>query len=119
MANIYLLAAAGTFVLYLLARQLRVWLRERSFSNANGCQPAPMDKLITWLDPLGIGILFKLERHLTNHTLLEYMKSRFEDNGYTFKSRVLLDDFYWTCEPKNIQAILATQFQSFGVGIDS
>ncbi|KAK8078029.1 cytochrome P450 alkane hydroxylase [Apiospora saccharicola] len=118
MANIYLLAAAGAFVLYLLARQFRVWLRERSFSNANGCQPAPMDKLITWLDPLGIGILFKLERHLTNHTLLEYMKSRFEENGYTFKSRVLLDDFYWTCEPKNIQAILATQFQSFGVGID-
>lgn len=78
-----------------------------------------MDKLITWLDPLGIGILFKLERHVTNHTLLEYMKTRFEENGYTFKSRVLLDDFYWTCEPKNIQAILATQFQSFGVGIDS
>ncbi|KAK8093931.1 hypothetical protein PG997_000616 [Apiospora hydei] len=118
MANVYLLAAAGAFALYLLARQLRVWLRDQSFSRANGCQPAPMDKLITWLDPLGIGILFKLERHLTNHTLLEYMRTRFEENAYTFKSRVLLDDFYWTCEPKNIQAILATQFHSFGVGID-
>ncbi|KAK8863031.1 cytochrome P450, partial [Apiospora arundinis] len=118
MANIYLFGLAGAFVLYLLARQLRVWRHDRDFRLANGCQPAPMDKLITWLDPLGIGILFKLEKQLKSHTLLEYMKTRFEENSYTFKSRVLLDDFYWTCEPKNIQAILATQFQSFGVGID-
>ena len=118
MANIYLLGLAGAFIIYLLARRLKVWLHDRDFRRANGCQPTPMDKLITWLDPLGIGILFELERQLTNHTLLEYMRTRFEENSYTFKSRVLLDDFYWTCEPKNIQAILATQFQSFGVGID-
>ncbi|GME45301.1 Cytochrome P450 [Neofusicoccum parvum] len=70
------------------------------------------------MDPLGIGILRKLERHLSQHTLLEFMRRRFEENGNTFQSRVLLDDFYWTCEPKNIQAMLALKFNDFGVGID-
>ena len=118
MVNSYVLLAAALCVLVPLAQWARAWWHNRVFARAHGCRPAPMDRLITWLDPLGIGILFELERRLSSHSLLEYMRTRFEDNAYTFKSRVLLDDFYWTCEPRNIQALLATQFHSFGVGID-
>lgn len=118
MANSYVLLAAALCVLVPLAQWARAWWHNRVFARTHGCQPAPMDRLLTWLDPLGVGILFELERRLASHSLLDYMRTRFEDNGYTFKSRVLLDDFYWTCEPRNIQALLATQFHSFGVGID-
>ncbi|KAL8299604.1 hypothetical protein RB593_009470 [Gaeumannomyces tritici] len=119
MANTYILTAALLSALVLLARVLAAWRRDQSFARARGCRPAPTDRFITWRDPLGIGLLLELERRLSAHTLLEYMRERFRDNGATtFRSRVLLDDFYWTAEPRNIQAILATQFSSFGVGID-
>lgn len=77
-----------------------------------------MDNEIKWLDPCGLGLLRKLEHQLSNHGLLEFMRARFRENGNTFKTRVLLDDFYWTCEPQNVKTMLATQFRDFDVGID-
>lgn len=112
------IAAITTALLLYLLRVLTQWHRNRRFARANGCKPAPMDNRITALDPLGIGLLKTLEQRLSEHFLLEFMRERFAENGNTFKSRVLLDDFYWTCEPKNIQTMLASKFADFGVGVD-
>lgn len=136
MVNSGILAAAALCLLLPLLSRLIKWHRDAQFARANGCKAAPCDNLLTWTDLLGIGILRKLEHHLSQKTLLEFMRKRFEENGNTFRTRVLLDDFYWTCEviaprklftanhtdcwrqPKNIQAMLALKFNDFGVGID-
>ncbi|KAK7702740.1 hypothetical protein SLS57_011239 [Botryosphaeria dothidea] len=118
MANQGILVVAALCLLLPLLSKILKWHKNAQFARANGCKPAPCDNLLTWTDMLGIGILRKLEHHLSQHTLLEFMRTRFEENGNTFRSRVLLDDFYWTCEPKNIQAMLALKFGDFGVGID-
>lgn len=98
MANQAIWAVATLCLLLPLLKKLLKWHRNSQFAQNNGCKPARVDNLLTWMDPLGIGILRKLERHLSQHTLLEFMRRRFEENGNTFQSRVLLDDFYWTCE---------------------
>lgn len=98
MANQGILVVAALCLLLPLLSKILKWHKNAQFARANGCKPAPCDNLLTWTDMLGIGILRKLEHHLSQHTLLEFMRTRFEENGNTFRSRVLLDDFYWTCE---------------------
>lgn len=49
--------------------------------------------------------------------LVEYIASLHEAHGPTFKERMIGNNLISTIEPANIKALLATQFNDFGLGI--
>ena len=53
---------------------------------------------------------------MRKHKYLETCQARFQNYGSTYKSIMLGSTVINTCEPQNIQAILATQFTDFQLG---
>ncbi|KAJ4400062.1 hypothetical protein N0V91_008943 [Didymella pomorum] len=58
---------------------------------------------------------------LSNNTVLEYMRGTFDNTSanhtvQTYETKILGDQVIFTSDPKNIQAMLATQFKDFELG---
>lgn len=110
-----LLPAVGTVLtIYLVIAHLRQAAKERAL----GCQPAPLFR--PW-DILGIGT-FKIEINgLKTNRLSDAFLIRKNEisaivgrNCRTFRIKYPpADTWYYTFDPKNLQAVLATQFQDF------
>lgn len=74
-------------------------------------------------DPFALINLGKTMLAQRNNTILGYLKGTFEKTSshekrtvYTYETEFLGDRVIFTCDPKNIQAILATQFKDFELG---
>ncbi|KAJ5780217.1 cytochrome P450 [Penicillium paradoxum] len=79
-----------------------------------GCQPAHLQRNRL---PLGWDLLQRLRAATNAGNLPEEMYKMFqEERHWTFKSSMLGTTFVQTVEPKNIQALLATQFEDFELG---
>lgn len=79
-----------------------------------GCQPAHVQKNRL---PLGWDQLQRLRAADAAGNVPEEMRNMFKEEGrWTFKSSMLGSTFVQTAEPRNIQAILATQFKDFELG---
>ena len=110
------LAAAALYSVYL--NLLQRW-KSRSFARAPGPSIAP------WWDIFGIAIPLGFDKALDEDRLLEYIKmlqsTTQEAQGRkvtTMEMTVLGRKSFMTTDVKNIQAVLAHQFNDFGLGED-
>jgi hypothetical protein len=83
-----------------------------------GCGSTPMEY---WPDPFALTNLFRTMWALSNNTILDYMRSTFDNTSAnrtvsTYETKILGDQVIFTSDPKNIQAMLATQFKDFELG---
>ena len=108
---LYLLAVLSTF--YVLYSVVTLLLDRRN-AKALGCQPVHVQKNRL---PLGWDLLQRLKAADKAGTLPEDMAHLFRETGHrTFRASMLGSTFLNTVEPKNIQALLATQFRDFELG---
>lgn len=87
-----------------------------------GAKPAPV-LANAWYDPLGILIIRRALAADKARRFPEEITSRFDymtkQEGRlvsTMKQHILGKEVLFTCDPKNIQAMLALQFHDFGLG---
>lgn len=70
------------------------------------------------LDPLfGLDTIISSYDALRTHSFLSIAAQRFRSAGNTYAARMLGSDLLATCEPDNVKALLATQFEDFGLGV--
>lgn len=93
---------------------VRRWQRERKAKQA-GCKPIPLEPT-QW--PFGIDVLLKLLEADRQERTPDFIVERYNAMGprYTWRTRMLGSEHYTTADPKNIQAMLTTQFNDFGMG---
>jgi cytochrome P450 len=124
MHNSILLAAwAGvSFIIFKIVSWIIISRRHAVAARQLGCLPAHPGKQSP-LDPLGIYNVAKVLQEDRNARLPQYFKERVDDacaeQGRiitTFEQNMMGAQSFFTVEPRNIQAILATQFKDFGLG---
>ncbi|USP76220.1 uncharacterized protein yc1106_03494 [Curvularia clavata] len=108
------------FLVMLLVYLVHRYLEKRAerkeqdaFGEKMGCEPLPVMKT-KW--PLGIDVLFTASRHVKEQILLQFFMEIIDSTGLTHEQRILGKVQYNTIEPKNIEAVLSTQFENFGFG---
>jgi hypothetical protein len=109
------------FVLYHVFVRLQNRRLQARLARDWNCEPCV--KVSRLLDPLGILTIRRLLAAAEQGRMLEIIREMFENTSnvvgrpvHTAQSRILDSIVYTTREPKNIQAILATQFQDFSLG---
>ena len=122
MHNTILLAlwAGVSFVLYKLLAHFLTERYHRNEAKRLGCESAYQLK---FFDIQGIRNVSRIIAADKKSAVPQYLKSRIDDAcAETGKTVVTLDQkvlgmrTFYTADPKNIQAILATQFKDFGLG---
>lgn len=105
-------AAVGLYVIFFAFNLIRSKYKHHQQSRALKCQePSHMPGPFFGLINLAKAIQAHRERRIS-----EYIDSMFQDFGNTFKYSTLMQASITTIEPENIKAILATQFNDFGLG---
>ena len=98
----------------LLCEKLAFAWRRRRYCLAHGCKKptfAPQR------DPFfGFDIFMKCEKVIREKRFLDYVAKQFHNSGSTFKWNLMGDELVFTCEPQNLQAMLATSFGDFDLG---
>lgn len=108
---VYLLVVLSTFYVVYSVVTL---LFDRRKAKALGCQPVHVQKNRL---PLGWDLLQRFKAADAAGILPEDMANLFRETGHrTFRASMLGSTFVNTVEPKNIQALLATQFRDFELG---
>lgn len=122
MLHIFLLPLwlLSAFLLYKLAATLLTHRRNASRAQQLGCKPLPS---LPSPDPLGITNIVRLIQannagrfpdHINERVLA---LSRAEGRPvFTYQLHLMRNWLLFTCDPKNIQAVLATQFKDFELG---
>jgi hypothetical protein len=110
---IYALALAGA-ALYFIVSRTASYIEAARFKKAHGCKP---ERKMRQRDGfIGIGFYLAQRKAFANNRLLESTRERFAAYGPTYSSRVLGLKLYNTADPENIKAVLATNFNDFGLG---
>lgn len=115
---VYLLCAVITCIAYSCFSTISTSRRHAATARKLGCEPAPFER---WPDPFALVNLIRTIWAFRNRRILEYMRGTFDDTTakktvYTYETKILGDRVLFTCDPRNIQAILATQFKDFELG---
>lgn len=109
----FLYIGAVCLLLYAV-RSIATVVSDRRKARALGCLPAP------WIRnrlPLGLDLFQRFKRAFDAGCFQEEVGRIFAEQGSrTYGLNLLGSDFYQTFEPKNIQALLATQFSDFALG---
>lgn len=118
MLAIYLLCAAVAVVVYGYISTISTRRRHAAAAKERGCEPPPLEKRP---DPFALTNLARTMWSLRDNRILEYMQGTFDDTSanrtvYTYETKILGDKVLFTCDPRNIQAMLATQFKDFELG---
>jgi hypothetical protein len=114
--------AGVSFVLYKIIASIILSRRHDASARQLGCLPAfPAKK--AWYDYFGIKDVARILKADKELRVPQYLKSRVDDTCEenskvisTFYQNLMGGESIFTIEPKNIQAILATQFKDFGLG---
>ncbi|KAL8721462.1 MAG: hypothetical protein Q9225_001874 [Loekoesia sp. 1 TL-2023] len=108
-----LAGALVCYVVYYAYWQLTVGARRRRTIKEHGCKPVRDNpELNSWKDSLfGWTQLAANNRAYKQRKLLEYSRGRFLRHGNTFHFKIAFDDIYFTTEPDNLKAMLATNFK--------
>ncbi|KAL8790959.1 MAG: hypothetical protein Q9195_006104 [Heterodermia aff. obscurata] len=104
--------------IYLVSASLRGWSyrsRLRTASRQFGCQPAK--HYPNWDPFLGLDLFVTLRRADTRGQLSQAYADLHKRCGNTFEMKALTDSGIQTADPQNIQAVLATKFNDFGVSL--
>lgn len=105
--------AVVAFTLYILVNKVLADRRHGAVAAMLGCQaPARLPHF-----PLGFDLMYELFRADSKRLVPEYLQERVVRAGAnTYSYEFLNTVTIFSNEPKNIQAILSTQFQDFGLG---
>ena len=113
----YAIVLAWAFVVFLIQRQVRRWLRERHYAREAhrlGCEP-PLrqpNRLPFGLDHIREAVASDKSRTFPQYAVRRFARLATATHEYSLLgTRGIL-----TADPKNIQAILATQFKDFSFG---
>lgn len=108
------------FVIYKIVLAIATAYRHAQAANKQGCKPPPT---FPTQDPLGMIDVVRLIKSNNAGRLPEYLTGRLDTVSrqegrpvLTFQTHVVRNWFLWTIDPKNIQALLATQFKDFELG---
>ena len=105
---------AFVLFLYKVLAGFVTWYQQRK-ANHLGCQPVPLERT-KW--PFGIDVVLRMAKASKEQRVPDFIVERYNDMGrYTWRTKMLGSEFFTTADPKNIQAILATQFKYFRIGI--
>ncbi|KAK6387548.1 hypothetical protein LTS17_000817 [Exophiala oligosperma] len=112
MLKIALILTGVAWVAYVLVRYVVGERRHQRQARQWGCQPAPRERG-TWY---GVTIIRDFIQALRDERAPQYFIEWQERNPKTYVTRFFDTDVFQTCEPANIQALLASQFEDFGLG---
>ncbi|KAI0114263.1 cytochrome P450 52A11 [Hypoxylon sp. NC0597] len=87
---------------------------EQRFALEHGCQP-----LRPWAAewPLGLDMLVKVFKHSKRKQILQFFVEEVERSGITFEQNLLGGRATNTVDPRNIEAILSTNFNDYSLGL--
>jgi hypothetical protein len=115
-----LLLPVLAFAAYKVLSAILTSFRHAAAARKKGCKAAPT---LASPDPLGIMNIVKLIKSNNAGQLPEFIRERIDSvsrqegrSVFTFQTHIVRNWLFFTCDPKNIQAILATQFQDFELG---
>ena len=110
----YVLLTLACLTCYIIVQKIIAYLSARSFSKTHGCKPIyriPQSERI-----IGYGYFKEQVEAARNKTLLETTVKRYEEHGTTWSATAMGRVFINTIDTENIKAILATNFDDFGLG---
>lgn len=103
------------FLLYILYVKLDKWQRRRRSARLHGTKPV---RRVRNLEPiLGLDHLWRLVGASSRNRFLAFFhEEHFKKYGHTFEMNLVGHDLIITNEPRNVQAVLASQFEDFAIG---
>ncbi|KAF3942314.1 hypothetical protein ABW19_dt0206010 [Dactylella cylindrospora] len=109
----YVLISLVVWLGYSIWSRLDLYFRERKFRKLHGTErPTKKPQNL----PFGLDILYVVLSNFKKQQLPEFIRSEFELYGNTYALSLLGTTSISTREPRNVQALLATQFKEFGLG---
>ena len=109
-----LLISLSCLTCYIIIKKIITYIFARSFSKAHGCEP--IHRLAQSERIIGYGYFKEQMKAAKNKTLLETTVKRYEEHGMTWSSTAMGRVFINTIDPENIKAVLATNFNDYGLG---
>ena len=108
-----IVTALTVSVLLLFFQKTLQYFRRLAIKRQHGCQPPPSTPS---RDPfLGLDSVYRMLRSVKENKRNLSLKEQLDLYGYTFQSNLFGKTEVFTAEPQNLQAILATDFENFGV----
>jgi len=113
----YSLYALGFAILVsaFIAKRVATYVSAARFIKKHGCKPEhkiPQFERIIGYD------LYRIQMNASKEKkILEVGYKRYQDNGVTWSGALMGQTFFNTIDPENIKAILATNFNDFGIGM--
>ncbi|KAH8821917.1 cytochrome P450 [Xylogone sp. PMI_703] len=103
-----------SYLLYHVVQGWRTYARDKAFGAAHGC--LPMETWIPYKWPLGLDILKKQYDALPDQRLLLFQCQFFDKLGPNMTMRLFGSQGYLTADPKNVEAMLQTNFGDWYMG---
>ena len=112
----YNLSALGFAILIsaFIAKKISAYISAVNFKKEHGCKP--VHKLPQSERIVGFGLYRAQVKASRERKLLEVVYKRCMDNGLTWSASMMGKTFFNTIDPENIKAVLATNFDAFGIG---
>lgn len=108
-----LYALLGLAAFYLLARRIAIWLGRRKMIRELGCQMPPS---LPSMDPLlGLDSVLQTIRSVKENKGNMTLKQQLDTYGLTFRTNLYGRTKFFSADPQNLQAILSTDFESWGI----
>lgn len=104
-----LLALSAIYLILKGISTIHLWLQRCRLAREHGCQPVA-HSVGSW--PLGLDAMLEEKTANEANNLPTLMDERFNKYGYTLGINGPRRMKYFTCEPKIIQAVLSTHFES-------
>ena len=120
-AVLVVLWAGASFILYKIVAYILTEIHYRKQAKIFGCQPPYQFKLWDFQGIRNAQWVLAADKRMA---IPDYLKARVDnacaDEGrsiWTFGMKLLGAPSIFTNDPKNVQAVLATQFKDFGMGV--
>ncbi|KAL8925531.1 MAG: hypothetical protein Q9208_003422 [Pyrenodesmia sp. 3 TL-2023] len=108
-----LLSCALVYLIFVLAGATRTQLQRRRIIRERGCRPPPG---LSQIDPFfGLDVVVQIFTSFRERRRNASLKAQFDQYGRTFQSQVYGTTKFFTIEPRNLQSIFSTDFDSWGV----
>lgn len=105
--------AAGYFI-FLYFQRRRLFQADKAFGEQHGC--LPMETKLPYKWPFALDILKRQYDALPSQRLLAFQSQYFDKMGPNMLLMLFGQVGYMTTDPKNIESILSTHFEDWGLG---
>lgn len=104
------------YVIYAYIERRKEYEADKVFGERHGCMP--IQKRLPYKWPLALNVFKKQYDALVARNLLDFQAEYFDKTkmGQTFEVKLLGRIGYFTTDPKNLEAILSTDFEDWGLG---